>query len=629
MKKSRVYLIILLLAAVLAASYFIFFREKPAPAEEPTPTAPSVPLLPVYSPGPALENPALPISFSDEFSRVDGAFGLYRYDRAALKSDVKLYAAGDMLYLVGGGKLACINVSTGEHSNAVEISTGSGSNFCAGTLDDGRLWVAVMDSGIDLRIFDESVGTLFEYYHTESGRAPCWCAVSPDGSFAVLAYSGILVVYDLAKGSIRAFSCPCEGMAHPMIGTDRTLYAYNTDFNCTVSIGSDSGAVELVDRTSDMFPLCADFAVCPGDFDDTVSVRKLDGTGNGVYFPGEGFDGDSGAYASDSNCFLRISDGSLRLYDLRGGRLIRLDKCEAPGCDSAVVCSDFGWAAFSSGGRVYVFPTEKYISPDCDSHSSGYLLSLPRDECGRLAEYIYATHGVKCFWGEDGRSFETESFTAVPTDDADALLTLKAAAEFFDSLPEGMLREALAGMADGLCLYICRDLRTFPDLGWSASGFTDLCGDNLCIAMNTDDLFWMRGNLAHEFWHVLEYRVKRIEQSSGAEYISSWPQLMPEAIRSAYWSMSTDSLDSQWLASSAYCVEGESEPDRVWFVRSYSRSDPAEDRATVFETMIYKPELLSTYPHLGEKADRLCEILRFCYPSCSEGTNLPWESYSE
>ena len=102
---------------------------------------------------------------------------------------------------------------------------------------------------------------------------------------------------------------------------------------------------------------------------------------------------------------------------------------------------------------------------------------------------------------------------------------------------------------------------------------------------------------------------------------------MPQEINALYWSQGTGEIDSQWQQSKTACGDGTDAPEDIWFVRSYARSDPAEDRATVFEAMYWEKELalLKKCVHLGEKADYICNLLRECYPSCRGTDYLPWE----
>ena len=238
---------------------------------------------------------------------------------------------------------------------------------------------------------------------------------------------------------------------------------------------------------------------------------------------------------------------------------------------------------------------------------------------------VLEKYGAKIYWGREGTAFPSPSFTASPADNAASMQAVEVVTGYLASLPEGMIDEMLSGVAKEFCVYICSGLRTNPDLGWPASGFSDNVDGELFVVVNTDDIQWLRNSFAHELWHAIEHRITMIDRS----FAGDWLKAQPDEIQKLYWDLGSQRLDSQWTQDGAYCADTESDTAKVWFTRDYSRSDPAEDRATVFENMSDRTSMLLNYPHLMDKAETLCAAIRANYKCCAEAKELPWEAYLE
>ena len=72
------------------------------------------------------------------------------------------------------------------------------------------------------------------------------------------------------------------------------------------------------------------------------------------------------------------------------------------------------------------------------------------------------------------------------------------------------------------------------------------------------------------------------------------------------------------------------EGGEVWFLDSYSRSYPLEDRGRILEYLYAGPEGAYAQafeePHIRDKAQYLCAVIRACFPSCAGADRLPWET---
>ncbi len=626
-KKKWPRLVLLLgLAALLAA--ILYMRALSAPEVTVQPETPKE-SFPRYAAGAALTNTAEGgFSPADCLVCADRETGLYMYAGALPEGDARLLARGDYLYALGGETLFCLNVRTGEQAGA-GLGTAPGGTRFAGTLDDGALWLVTTGETLTLKIFSPACEARLDYIREASAGA-LWAVVSPGGERLVLGFEEKLQVFDLRKGEMRERKCEAGKLRDVVCGHDGRIYGALGDEGGTAVLDIESGEPEIIERLGRARPISEDYAAGAADFDGTLTLVSLYEGGNTLYLPGEGACLRTAAVSEGmllcADDMGRYGGAVRRLYNLADASVIQWCR-EGESASASALSAEFGWGAYLSGGALYVFPADT-AAYGTGAEGAAYLDALPQNECGDIAREVYNTTGVRLHWDAEGAAFASESFTAEAADDAECLPTMEGIARFFAKLPEGMVQEALAGAASELHVYVCKGIRTVPDLGWSTGGFTDIVDGKLCIVINTDDLYWIDGNIAHEFWHAAEYRIRILEQARAEDYTAGWAGLMEEAIGDVYWDKGLNTIGSEWQQDGAYCADGgETDAERVWFVRAYSRSDPGEDRATVFEALNWSGEqgLFTRYPNLREKAEYLCELLRACYPSCSGAEPLPWE----
>lgn len=632
-KRTGALCLLLILAALLGV--IVYMRTRPGAENPAEPAAAPEESFPVYSPGSALMRTEEG-QFENEgcFFCEDRETGLYSYRGTVSGSGARLLAAGNKLFVIDGTEAACIDIRTGARTATQALKKGAayGENLFAGTLKDGSLWLAETGEALSLSLFGQDGECLLDYTREASGGAR-WAAVSPDGTKLAAGFTGKIQVFDLARGKMSEKKCSAEELKNVRFGEDGLLYGDYAQGGGIAALNPESAEIHAREGLEKAALLNAEYAAAQADYDGTLALRRVDAPEGTLYLPGEGLALDRAGFAAGAGMLLCADDmgryaGTVRrLYETGSGRLLQwaYDGTEDPG--SAVLSDGFGWGAYVSDGSLFLFSTDE-AADSAGTENETYLAALPESECGEIAREVYAETGIKIHWGESGADFASETFTASPADDEDCLTTLRAAARFLLALPEGMIHEVLAGTAKELHLYLCREIRTVPDLGWSAGGFTDIMDGDLCIVINTDDDYWIDGNIAHEFWHAMEYRIRTLDGAGGTEHISGWETLAGEEGSKLYWDSGLDTIGNEWQQDAAFCADGETEPEKVWFVRAYSRSDPGEDRATVFEALNWAGEqgLFARYPHLREKAEALCAIIRACYPSCAAVELLPWES---
>ena len=605
-----------------AVGIYRIWNKEPAQSAEPAAAVPEIEgVSPLYTPGAPLVPPSGDFNAAAEFKFLNAETGLYEID-AAVSGDEKLFAVGSSLYLLGGGRLSCIDVSAGEkHETAVAAGI-----LSSGTLDDGNIWLVTATEQTALYIYTPRCEEVLAYtLHAET--SPRWAEVSPYGSEAVFCFDGAVLVLDLKTGELREL--PCAAADFENIHYTQTGQIIAKSAGGTVELNLRDGSIVPIPGLENAKPISGRYAAAEIGFEGIMAVYDICSPESPIFLPGESIDESCGV---DGRLLLKTGasqyggKSTRRLYDLNTGALLQYTAEGDAQVSCIAVSADFGWGAYISGGRLFLAAVDRSVL-NSFSQSDGYLDVLPQTQCGEAAARIYTQTGVKVFWGEENAVLLSSGFSAEPASEEACLPVLRVVENFLTALPPGMTAELVSACAKEMHIHVCSNLRTVPDLGWSVGGFTDMIDGNICIALNVKDIYWMQGNLAHEFWHALEYRIRLLEGVSSDDYISGWSDLMPLEINALYWSQGTDGIDSQWQQSKAACGDGTDAPENIWFVRSYARSDPAEDRATVFEAMYWERELalLKECVHLGEKADYICSLLRECYPSCRNADYLPWE----
>lgn len=644
---------LLLLPALLAAALLLApgLRQRLAGLPEPPDAAEETELPPPrFSPGAALSN-ADGAAFSPPaaFSALDegtSAFACGVLPAGDYKG-ARLVCAGNYLYIIipnsGETELRCMNVLTGALCGPVTLECQDGAELFCGALDDGTLWLVESGAseGTALSLFNVACEAVLSYRDSASTESIKNVTAAPDGRRIVYEYYDGYLVFDLKRGRISSIGAPAGTPESVSLGRDGMLYGCGGPEGELIAVDPDNGRSEAVEGVTGASLMTEDYAVNTGRGHETVCFYPLEAPEEVTALPGEHLDkrgeGDDWLCAIDGDVLVMLSERGTgrgfdrRVYELSTGGCLQYVDCggdaEDGVCYALAASRDFGWAAYLSSGGLYVFPIDTRLHYESALEESEFLSRLPDTACGELADEVYRATGVRIYWGDEGCAFGSAGFAAGAADEESSYPTVLTLRNFFMSLPELTVRELLAGVADGLCVYVCNDVRTVPDLGWGMGGFTDLVGGELHIVMDIDDYYWMEGNIAHEFWHAMEYRIRLLEDATGRQYIGGWESVMPADVAALYWDRSPNAIGSDWLGSSAYCADRSGGDEEVWFARSYSRSDPGEDRATVFETMnwLEQAHILREYPHLLEKAGYICSLIRACYPSCAADGTLPWE----
>ncbi len=242
-------------------------------------------------------------------------------------------------------------------------------------------------------------------------------------------------------------------------------------------------------------------------------------------------------------------------------------------------------------------------------------------ETAQIAQDIQEATGIEILYGSQGNDFILGDYVGiVELEPYKVFHAVKTVAGILDRYPEGMLREAWDIGYDGLKIYLCGSIYGVYAGGLdTAGGVTSETDDYIVIAVDINNP--IESVLPHELSHVFDRRINYIWQEM--DWMAVWESIHP--------------FDDAYIYSYDNCYEyieytpdGEEDPDDVWFVDSYSRTYPTEDRAGIMEVLWNSgksPDPYLEYEHILEKARLYCYILRQCFPSCNKSEGPFWEQF--
>ena len=257
----------------------------------------------------------------------------------------------------------------------------------------------------------------------------------------------------------------------------------------------------------------------------------------------------------------------------------------------------------------------------------------------------------------DHSGYQLELYDCLP-DHLDACEIMKG---FLDQLPDGLMQEMIIGNGGRVELYFCGAITGDVDNGnlVSAGAYVAYEYDfekeerSSRMVIDVAAKAVLETNVAHEFFHLLEQRFDDIEENvcnldeqdvprvylaqkkaqnkAAVSVIRFWAQqwenFSPESSY-LYDYDETSCYDEDGNAD--YVYDGFNDPDQVYFIDTYSRTYPTEDRARIFENLYTGGEtgqMLECFqaPALMKKSVYLCELLRSVYPSLDGEMRNTWE----
>ncbi|MDO5409557.1 MAG: hypothetical protein Q4F21_03775 [Lachnospiraceae bacterium] len=253
----------------------------------------------------------------------------------------------------------------------------------------------------------------------------------------------------------------------------------------------------------------------------------------------------------------------------------------------------------------------------------------------------------------DSSGYHLEKIGSI-MDKWDAVSTLK---QFLETMPAGMMKEIVAGIGNPLEICFSSTITGESDEGNlnSAGAYVTFWYDEKIqdfitrmtadVTIKTDLL----RNMSHEFLHLMEEHFTDCEfeiyneEEKGLKVISAEEKARQDILRDweSKWEKMSPSESYFYDYDESVWAYEENELDyiytdgksmkKVYFIDSYSRTYPKEDRARIFEYLYmagFGQELPTCFesPHIRKKAVYLCELIRCCYSSVDSETRNPWEA---
>ena len=222
-----------------------------------------------------------------------------------------------------------------------------------------------------------------------------------------------------------------------------------------------------------------------------------------------------------------------------------------------------------------------------------------------VAAEIQETYGVTVIGDVDFFDLSVFGYTAVPaTADqiADRLDDVKDVLSFF---PEGIFKEI--GQKTPVVIVLCEEL------GNAAGGInTILDGYAVSYVSVTGNDAFFENVTAHEMAHA-------VERQMAHALLDGWVSMQPAEVQAAYGDL---------YLTVEYTADHKGETP-VWFIDVYGRSEPIEDRATVFAAMYDAyaegDSAALNYDGLKQKVAYWGRMLRETYACCADAA-FAWDS---
>ena len=187
---------------------------------------------------------------------------------------------------------------------------------------------------------------------------------------------------------------------------------------------------------------------------------------------------------------------------------------------------------------------------------------------------------------------------------------------FANKLPDGFIRELSGQMPDedenrdSLHIFIVRNV---PG---DAAAFANTWTEPMMVCFATGE--FSEAHLAHEFMHIIDYRLHRYSSANGRNFEADWLALSPS------WAYD----ETEWLDDAQLAEVGE------YFVSDYARTNDAEDRAETFQLLFDSTDpseewWYSDSPKVQAKVARLIETIREAFPSVQAVERAWWEKLPE
>ena len=484
-----------------------------------------------------------------------------------------------------------------------------------GELDLGECWASIfpVENGFAVLDYDKKTYTKYDTA----------CAVQ---SAEVLAFEGAigsaaqngahLLVSDLRSGLYFVYDLSAQ-TAVPVKGTITAEYTWVGNHQQTFLLCSYNGGVVAVDADGQSRIVTA--AATSAQVVGTTHIAGVVGD-YAVFYPLAGGEaemlpthGAENFCTSDGNGLLSVAGKEARCYNLSRRTVTTYtaagDIAAAAvrkGSAVMVLREDFGQPLTFAYVDVAALPAESMNAAAYDSDTLADRRPLP--VVSGVAAEIQETYGVTVIGDVDFFDLSVFGYTAEAASVEQIAYRTEELKVVLDFFPDGIFKEV--GAKTPVVVVLCQEL------GNAASGINTVLDGYVVsyLSVTGNDAFF-ENVAAHELAHAVE------RQMSTAD-LDGWVSMQPAEVQAAYGNLS---LTVEYTADD----KGNTP---VWFVSVYGRSEPIEDRATVFAAMYdaYAEGDASAlnYDGLKQKVAYWSRMLRETY-DCCDGVTFAWDSLFE
>ena len=424
-------------------------------------------------------------------------------------------------------------------------------------------------------------------------------------------FTGYYYVYDLTAHTATPVDTTVGVVDYTYVGNQKDAFLLRSYTDGLIAVATD-GKKQAVNSAATTAQV-AGATYTAGVVGDYAVFHSLLG-GDGVMTPVRG---EAETFAdADGNGLLSYSQseqGELYYYDMNR-RTVTASAVSGQVVDAALSATSAVAVVRTAFGQPLTFTYVEFAalaaeSMDAAAYNSDTLADRrPLPEVSGTAAEIKDTYGVTVIGDVDFFDLSVFGYTAEPATAAQIADRTEKLKKVLDFFPEGVFKEI--GAKTPVVVVLCREL------GNAAAGInTVLDGYAVCYLSVTGNDAFFENTAAHEFAHAMERQMDYA-------VLDGWVSMQPAKVQAAYGNLS---LTVEYTADD----KGNTP---VWFVSVYGRTEPIEDRATVFAAMYdaYAEGDTSAlaYDGLQQKVAYWSRMLRGTYACCADTTFL-WDTLFE
>lgn len=517
------------------------------------------------------------------------------------------------------------SLSSGEFIHQIDLS----SYDMWGALEDGGFWAA--DSSCLRVVLWDTRGNEAEVLNRTGEvlpeRLPISAAVSADGKYFLAYYEtgDMLELYDLTTGQMRIPQVPPELTSGYLLASGNGFLVENYEKG-RYFLDVQTLTMEYMGPSDDMGAY--DGKLVSYYFENALVLGDGQKDSPRFYMP---FSQPETFCDNAFGCAVTqiYDEQALRFYDLRNEKYLG-DVKLSPNCyhffgqflsNGAVLIMEYTGAGIYS--YIYDLPALAAQTQGTGVQTLCMTTEEISEETQRIAAEVLEETGVELLYGSAGNDFIMFDYVGVAELDPYTIYySVTRTAEILEKYPAGMLRETYESSHKGLRIYLCADIYGIQSSSLDTAGGVTTDGDGyIVIALDVGGN--LTYDLPHELSHAFDRRISYVDSTQGTNWMLVWENATP--LNNGY----TYTYQDYYL-NSAYTAWEHGYGEAVWFIDTYSRTYPTEDRARIMEHLFHTDEPSSaeyfTYDNILYKARLYSYILRQCFPSCDIPEVLFWET---